>query len=415
MPSGATQIVIPRWIQLVGLPLLLVLAWVVAGAVRHVVVVFLVASLVALLLNPLVRALTRIWIPRGFGVAIVYLSFAAVLVVAIVAAATLVVDRARSASDRIETYLTDESGRTGETGAERDLDRLQGWLDTHRLERIQIREEGQRFLDDIDSGTVQEYSTEALDFIEGAAISIFELLFSLVLIIVVSIYMLLDMPRLTRVIDRRFPPAPGRPPLIGRMESALVGYVKGQALLSLIIGTSVGLGMWLLGVLGWVPGAERYAVLFGIWAGFMELLPYLGPWLGAVPPFLYALVVDPISALWVTLLFLGIHQIEGHIVVPTVMGSALRLHPLLVIFGLLAGAEIYGLAGALIALPTLATARAAVEFFSERVELERWAGGGAVPVAVEVEGEREPETWPVAPAPLPPAEPPVEPPAAAER
>jgi predicted PurR-regulated permease PerM len=227
--------------------------------------------------------------------------------------------------------------------------------------------------------------------------------------------MLLDMPRLTRVIDRRFPPAPGRPPLIGRMESALVGYVKGQALLSLIIGTSVGLGMWLLGVLGWVPGAERYAVLFGIWAGFMELLPYLGPWLGAVPPFLYALVVDPISALWVTLLFLGIHQIEGHIVVPTVMGSALRLHPLLVIFGLLAGAEIYGLAGALIALPTLATARAAVEFFSERVELERWAGGGALPVGVEVEEEREPETWPVGPAPLPPAEPPVEPPAAAQR
>ena len=55
-----------------------------------------------------------------------------------------------------------------------------------------------------------------------------------------------------------------------------------------------------------------------------------------------------------TLLFLGIHQIEGHIVVPNVMGSALRLHPLLVIFGLLAGGEIYGLPGILVALPLLA-------------------------------------------------------------
>ena len=76
-----------------------------------------------------------------------------------------------------------------------------------------------------------------------------------------------------------------------------------------------------------------------------ELIPYLGPWLGAIPPFIYALVVHPISAIWVALLFLVIHQIEGHIVVPNVMGSALRLNPLLVIFGLLAGGEIYGLPG----------------------------------------------------------------------
>ena len=66
---------------------------------------------------------------------------------------------------------------------------------------------------------------------------------------------------------------------------------------------------------------------------------------------MYALVVDPISALWVVLLFLAIHQIEGHIVIPKVMGNALRLHPLLVIFGLLAGGEIYGLPGVLVALP----------------------------------------------------------------
>jgi predicted PurR-regulated permease PerM len=67
------------------------------------------------------------------------------------------------------------------------------------------------------------------------------------------------------------------------------------------------------------------------------------------------------------------------------MGSALRLHPLLVIFGLLAGAEIYGLAGVFVALPTLAAARAIWEFFSDRVELEPWQEGGTVPVEVELE------------------------------
>ena len=87
--------------------------------------------------------------------------------------------------------------------------------------------------------------------------------------------------------------------------------------------------------------------------------------------------------IWVVLLFLGIHQIEGHIVVPKVMGSALRLHPLLVIFGLLAGANIDGLLGALIALPLLAVGRAVWEFFAERVTFEPWSGGGPVPVEVE--------------------------------
>jgi predicted PurR-regulated permease PerM len=194
--------------------------------------------------------------------------------------------------------------------------------------------------------------------------------------------MLLDLPRLGRTIDKRFPPHPTSEALLPRMEHSLVSYVKGQALVSLIIGTSAGVGIWLLGAIGALPGGEKYALVFGAWVAITELIPYLGPWLGAIPPFIYAFVVHPVSALWVFLLFLGIHQIEGHIVVPNVMGSALRLHPLLVIFGLLAGGEIYGLPGALVALPLLAAGRAAWEFFSERVSLEPWEEGGVPPVEV---------------------------------
>jgi predicted PurR-regulated permease PerM len=108
----------------------------------------------------------------------------------------------------------------------------------------------------------------------------------------------------------------------------------------------------------------------------------------------YALVVHPLSALWVVALFVAIHQIEGHIVVPNVMGGALRLHPLLVIFGLLAGIEINGIPGALVALPMLAAGRATWEFFSERLALEPWEGGGTVPVEVEVEPAESPESPP---------------------
>jgi predicted PurR-regulated permease PerM len=386
MADPPPKIQIPRWIQLVGLPLLLLLIWTVAGAVRHVVFLFLVAGLVALLLNPIVRGITRMRIPRGLGVAIVYLAFASLLVALSIALGTVVVDQTKSASHRVDTYFTVDHGQAGRTHAERDVDRLQHWLNTHHLKRVKVKKQLNDFVDNIKTKDVQKYTTRAIDFVEGAAIGTVKLLFSLVLLLVISIYMLLDMERLSRVVNRRFPPPRGGPPLLVSIEHSLAGYVKGQFLLSAIMGFSAGFGLWLLGTLGLGPGLTKYAVLFGAWVAFTELIPYLGPWLGAVPPLVYELVVHPISALWVALLFLGVHQIEGHVVVPNVMGTALRLNPLLVIFGLLAGGEIYGLPGVFVALPLLAAARATWEFFADRVELERWDGPEApIPVPLDVE------------------------------
>jgi predicted PurR-regulated permease PerM len=379
--------VVPRWIQLVGLPLILIVAWSVAGAVRHVVFLFLVAGLIALLLNPIVRGLGRAWIPRGFAVALVYLTFAALVALAGVALSTVVVDQTKSAANRVDTYFTDEHGRPPVTDAERDVVRLQAWLDRNHLERIKIRKPALDFLHNAGSKDVSRYATKAIKWAEGAAVSVVSLLFSTVLIIVISVYMLLDLPRFGRAIDRRFPPRPGSRPLILRVEPSLFASLKGKLLLSAIIGTSAGLGLWILGITGLLPGGDTYALLFGLFVAVTELIPYLGPWLGALPPFFYALAVHPVSAIWVALLFLFIHQVEGHVVVPNVMGSALRLHPLLVIFGLLAGGEIYGLPGIFVALPLLAVARAVWEFFSERIELESWEEGGKIPVEVDVEEE----------------------------
>jgi predicted PurR-regulated permease PerM len=401
-PGAAPKIQIPRWMQLVGLPLLLILAWVVAGRVVHIVFLFLVASLIALLLDPLVKAIGsvgigRFRIRRGAAVALVYLAFAAALIVSIWALATVVVDQTKTAANRFDTYFTEPHGQTDQTDADRDVDRLQHWLDTHGLSSIDIQQRGHRWVRQIRDKDVGKYTDKVVDFVEGAAISIGKLIFAAIVVIVVSIYMLLDFSKLARFLDRRFPPHPGSEQLLVRMEHAVAGYVKGQFLVSLIIGTSAGVGMWVLGATGLVPGADKYALLFGAWVAVTELIPYLGPWLGAIPAGIYAVVVDPISLIWVTILFLVIHQIEGHVVVPKVMGSALRLHPLLVIFGLLAGGELYGFAGILVALPLLAAGRAVYEYFSERVELEPWAEGGPVPVEVELDQPQPP----VAPVPDP--------------
>jgi predicted PurR-regulated permease PerM len=385
LPGPTIQI--PRWIQLVGLPVLLVLAWMLAGTLGHVLVLFLTASVIAFLLNPLVRDLQHLRLPRGLAVAVVFLVFAAGVSVAVLAFGSVVVDQTRSAADRADAYLT-VVGQSGQTGAEADIDRLQAWLDGHGLESIRIEKQATDWVDNLGAGEISKYTQDAISFAQGAATSIVLGLFNLILIVVIAIYMLLDMQRLEGSIDRRFPPHAGLP-LTLRIERALAGYVRGQLILSTVIGTSAGLGMWILGRTGLVDGADRYALLFGVWTAVIEVIPYIGPWLSSVPPAIYALVVDPVSVLWVAVLFVFIYQVEGHVVVPNVMASALRLHPLLVIFGLLAGGQLYGIWGVLLALPTMAAFRAIWEFFGERVTFESWEDeGGVVPVDVEVEPPR---------------------------
>src|SRR5436190_21994746 len=139
MPGGVTKIEIPRWIQLVGLPILLLLIWVVAGAVRHVVFLFLVAFLVALLLCPHVRVVQRVRLPRGFAAALVYLVFAVVLVAAIGALGTVLVNETKTAAKRVDSYFTDVNGQTHQVDSDRDVDRLQQWLSTHGLRTIHVQ------------------------------------------------------------------------------------------------------------------------------------------------------------------------------------------------------------------------------------------------------------------------------------
>jgi predicted PurR-regulated permease PerM len=389
MAGSGPTIQIPRWIQLVVLPVLLVLAFLLATKLGHVLFLFLAASVIAFTLNPLVRDLTRLKVPRGPSVFIVFTIFVAVVLALLLAIGVVAFDQARNAAERIDEYVTEELAPGGQTAAEVDIDRLQVWLDDHGLEDVQVREQINEWLDSLSAGEISGYAQDAISFAQGAAFSFVLLLFSVILIIVISIYMLLDMQRLEQAIDSRFPPHGGAP-LTQRIEGALWGYLKGQAILSTVIGTSAGVGMYVLGVTGLVEGAEEYALLFGLWTAFIEVIPYIGPWLSAVPPAIYALFADPPwGVLWVGLLFLFIYQVEGHIVVPNVMASALRLHPLLVIFGLLAGGALYGIAGVLVALPTMAGGRAIWEFFRERVKLDSWdEGGGEVPVEVDIEPPR---------------------------
>jgi predicted PurR-regulated permease PerM len=148
--------------------------------------------------------------------------------------------------------------------------------------------------------------------------------------------------------------------------------VQGQLLFSVIMGATAGIALYVFGVIGIFPDGRKYAVVFAIIFGSMELIPYLGPFLGALPPIIVALLTDPITAVWVALLFVGIQQLEGHIVAPQIFGHSLRINPLLVIFALLFGQHLYGLVGALLALPILSILRETALYLSRHLTLESW-------------------------------------------
>ncbi len=166
-----------------------------------------------------------------------------------------------------------------------------------------------------------------------------------------------------------------------RIQHAVFGYVRGQLLFSVIMGTSAGVALWLFGVLGIFPDGRTYAFAFGLFFGLMELIPYVGPLLGALPPIIVALVQDPLTALWVALLFLALQQLEGHVVAPNIFGRSLRLNPLLVILALLLGGELYGFVGALVALPIAAMLRETVVYLRRHLVFEPWGTGPPILVA----------------------------------
>jgi predicted PurR-regulated permease PerM len=385
-------VLVPRWIQLIVLPSVLFFAWIFAGAVKHALFVFLISGIIAMLLNPLVSTLVSLRLPRGLAVLVVYLSLATAIVGAVGLAGVAAVNQVVSASDTVSKEFNKAPGQK-ESSAERRVDRLQRWLNARGLGRVHVKDIGNRLVQNIQKQGVGDYAKRALSIGQQVASQVVQGLIELLLIVVISIYLLLDGPRISRGVDRIFPPGPDGIRLGPQVQKGLIRYVRGQVTVSFLIGASSGIGVYVLSLTGVWPEGDQYALILGLWAMATEVIPYVGPILGALPALALAAIHSPITALWVGLFYVGVHQLEGHVVVPRVMGQALGAHPLLVIFALVAGAELYGILGAILALPLLAMGREIALFLRKRIQLEPWPSGGyagagldiTVPVRVEPE------------------------------
>ena len=361
------RIYIPRWVQLAVLPVLLIVAWLTLGAIAQVIFFFLVAGLIALVLNPLVHGLERVHVSRYLGVFVVYVGFVAV--VALVAA--LVWPPVLQQLRNLTTSVPGMAGQAGDT-----IMRLQRLSDRAGLS-IDVQAQLRASLTAL-ADRVLSFTSNVVD----VGVTVVRQITYLIIIVVISIYMLLDAKRIGRFVAEHFPThsVSDGEEYVRRAKTAVVDYVKAQVLLSAALGGSVGLAMWFLGMFGAFPSGARYALFFGVWAGLMEAIPYLGPVLAAVPPSLVAVFDSPLSAVWVIITFVLIQEIEGHILVPVIMGSRFRVHPLVVIFAVLAGGEIHGITGMLIAIPLIPLVKETIVFLRPRMQLEGWraAAGGAI-------------------------------------
>lgn len=362
-PHEPAPVVVPRGIQLVLLTVGLFAAWALARAAGVVLLIFLIAGVIALILNPLVKLLERRRLPHGAAVFAVYIG----LLAALVGIGGLL---ANPVSTQVQNFQRDVPKLVDDATV--SLDDLQHWLDRRGI-NVRIKDQGQTALQTLQTKVLRG-SGDLVSFTRDLVQRVVETSFALILILVISIYMLVYAEGIGNVVRAAMPPGDGTPEddFPQRVQKAVFGYVRGQLLFSLIMGATAAVALWLFGVLGIFPDGQRYALAFGAFFGFMELVPYIGPVLGALPPILVALFNDPLSALWVALLFLGLQQLEGHVVAPQVFGHSLRINPLLIIFALLFGAEIYGIIGAFLALPVAAILRETVLYLRRHVVLERW-------------------------------------------
>jgi predicted PurR-regulated permease PerM len=303
----------------------------------QIILLLVLALILAGTLSPLLTWLERHKIKRPLGLLIVLIGtigliggLGALVVPALTEQITAVVDNAPA----IRAQLADT------------LAPVPGLADT----AVAIRETKS-------SGIITTVGTQALTYAAVAVQSIFYAIMALVL----AIYLLADHERVTgfifALLPRRYHLRSAR--VLLDLETIVGGYVRGQALTSLLIAVFT----WVVLTALSVPNALALAVI----AGFADLIPLIGPILAVAPPVLAALTRGPITALVALVLLVVYNQIENHILIPRVYGQTMRLSPVAVIVSLLIGGALLGVVGALLALPLAAGIRVLVE--DMRIEL----------------------------------------------
>jgi predicted PurR-regulated permease PerM len=367
----ARKLLVSTYLQYIVLALGVVLLVAFVRQVSGVLLTFLAAGVLAYALNPIVRRLEGLRVPRVLAVlgvfVVLILVVAVTLLLIIVPSIGQVQIIIRSPQDLVDQLIAlvnrvQNIPYVGRYVAELDQDRILQLLKQNAPSAEQVA--------NVATGVI------------GGVFGVFGTIFNLFLMVLVSIYLLLEREKITRTMLGLIPETirDQSLELFYAVEQSLIKYLRGQILLCAI-----------MGVLGWAImffTIGNYALPIGAWVAATELIPVLGAFLGAIPAVAIALFVPEggfFQALLVALLFLIAQQLEGNLLVPRIQGGSVGVHPLVVLFGTLAGTALYGLVGAIFAVPIVAIIAATVRYMQGTLIFERWEN----PLLRRTDEERE--------------------------
>jgi predicted PurR-regulated permease PerM len=390
---------------------------------RSVIALVVIAALIAFLLMPLVDFFQRRFkLPRGVAVLLTYVVGVILLLLAPLVFIPPIIDGFNFLAGIDPEVLTESTLRWAENTllSLKNLNipiidpSLDPWLD-RALIALRDTETGIVPTSFPSFATIFSSLRSAITVTYGLATNLAGTVFSGVVTFIVlllsSIYISMDGPQFARYFLKITPRAyRGEVAILGmRLAHTWRAYFRGQLTLMFIIGFVTWIGNTALGL----PGAFALAVI----AGLMELIPNLGPFLALIPAFIVALlqgstylgVSNWVFALMIIGLYVLIQQFENTFVVPRVLGEAVNLHPLVVMLGVLVGASVAGILGALLAAPVIASTREIIRYLYFKILGEEpFPPGQELPVEKEPFWRKYVQAWlapfqrkPVPPVPIP--------------
>ena len=314
--------------------------------VRVILPPFILALVLAYLLNPLVTNLEKKGFDRTLAIIIVYSSVLGVIAFFIVYAFPVITKEIDKFSKMIPV-LTMQIQKS-----------ITNFYENYQ--RVQIPESLRQVIDDTISN-IEQFLIASLDALADRVLGIFSGLIIILISPILAFYILKDKNILGERIMGLFPIAFRRElsHLWKEIDRVLTKFIRGHLLIAFLVGLMMAFGLTIIGV--------PFAILLGIISGLFDLIPYFGPVLGALPAFVMALLDSPVKALYVLILMIIVQQIESNILSPKILGESVGLHPLTVIFVVLAGGHLFGLLGLLIAVPVTAVTRIIVNYWVNRV------------------------------------------------
>jgi len=304
-------------------------------SVLNIMVLVLMAAVLAIGLDPAVRAMERRGQSRGRAVTLIFLGALAVVILFASLVIPRLVTQVGELADDIPGYVDDVAKREDAIG--------------RYVRENDVAEKLQKFVKDLPGKITNSFGT-----IVGVAGKVGSVIFNIVTVAILTIYFMLSLPRMRRTAAIAFAPGTREraEDVMDQAISRIGGYVAGILTTASIAGTSALVFFTILGLLGLgIP----FAVPLAVFSGLLGLIPAVGAYIGAAPAVIVGFFQSPATGVVILVYFIVYQQIENYVIQPRIMKNAVNLSPAAVIISTLVFGSLAGFAGAVLALPAAAT------------------------------------------------------------